>query len=196
MNEFIAPVVSGNVILTSAFRTASRPSHHGIDLAPRPRGNPAVLAYDDGEIILMQLNNPGAGNWLEIFHGSGHSKGKVTTYMHLADDFPLLEKGSKVKKGERIGTMGTTGQSTGVHLHFELRNVLPRNGGKSAIDPLPLLMGEGSGNGGGNWPISEDTIQALVQLGVTNSPEYWRGVVNVKYLDVLLKNMLRLIPVV
>lgn len=194
-NVLNVPIVTGNVILTSTFRPASRPSHHGIDFAPRPRGNPSILCYDNGYVILRQINNPSAGNWLEVLHDNG----SVSTYMHLDSGFKMPELNSRVKRGERIGTMGATGKSTGVHLHFELRGALPRNGGWNAFDPLPLLMANSNveiansnvkaAPGGGNWPISEETIQALVRLGVMNSPDYWRGVKNVQHLGQLLKNV-------
>jgi len=53
----------------------------------------------------------------------------------------VLSLGAKVRQGQQIGTMGTTGASTGIHLHFELRQMKARNGGANAVDPMPLLLG-------------------------------------------------------
>ena len=131
------PIIIGQVVITSRFRTPSRPNHNGTDFAPVPRGeNLPILAWDDGEIILLQKNNPSAGNWLEILHKNG----QVTTYMHLDSINSEIKRGAKVTKGQQIGTMGTTGHSTGVHLHFEIRNTKERNGGRNAIDPEPIIL--------------------------------------------------------
>jgi len=174
MTEITTPIVSGNVILTSGFGQRTNPvtrrlEHHpGIDLAPRPRGNPAILSFDDGEVILIQWNNPSAGNWVEILHDNGY----VTTYMHL-DSITVFRIGSRVRKGQQIGKMGTTGQSTGIHLHFEIRIARERNGGRNALDPMPFLseveemrfktvqeIREAEGN------LVADTIQNMLDRGV------------------------------
>ena len=61
-----------------------------------------------------------------------------TRYLHLAPNSVTVKLGDKVKKGDVIGYMGTTGLSTSVHLHFEIQY----NG--KAIDPKPFLLGENS----------------------------------------------------
>lgn len=137
MTILSVPIIIGHVVITSRFRTLSRPNHNGIDFAPIPRGqNLPILAWNDGEIILLQRNNPSAGNWIEILHENN----QVTTYMHLDSINSTLKRGSKVSRKQQIGTMGTTGHSTGVHLHFEIRNEKNRNGGRNAIDPEPILL--------------------------------------------------------
>ena len=68
-----------------------------------------------------------SGNYVVIDHGGGFS----TVYKHLSEVF--VYTGQTVRKGESIGKMGTTGYSTGVHLHFEMRE----NG--AAFDPAPFL---------------------------------------------------------
>jgi len=135
MTEFKTRIVIGNVVLTSGFRVPERPTHHGIDLGARPRGKPAILAFNDGFITLLQRNNPTAGNWLEIAHNDGF----ISTYMHLDTIAPGIMLGIGVDKGQPIGTMGTTGKSKGIHLHFELRREKQRDGGLNAIDPLPFI---------------------------------------------------------
>jgi len=130
------PVVAGNVVLTSGFRVPNRPNHHGVDFGARPRGKPPILSFGDGVITTLQNNNPTAGNWLEVTHDDG----LISTYMHLDTISAVLSLGAKVHQGQQIGTMGTTGESSGVHLHFELRRVKARNGGANAIDPMPFLL--------------------------------------------------------
>jgi len=86
--------------------------HSGIDVANR-RGTP-VYAADDGYVVLSGRDTWGYGNQVVIDHGNGFK----TRYAHL--DSILVKAGDTVKKGQKIGTMGSTGRSTGPHLHFEI----------------------------------------------------------------------------
>jgi murein DD-endopeptidase MepM/ murein hydrolase activator NlpD len=87
--------------------------HSGLDIAG-PEGSP-VLAADQGEVLKAYLNDDGYGGLIIIGHPSGYE----TWYGHL-DSFDVA-KGQQVKRGEQIGEMGSTGYSTGPHLHFEVR---------------------------------------------------------------------------
>jgi murein DD-endopeptidase MepM/ murein hydrolase activator NlpD len=97
--------------------------HEGVDLAA-PVGTP-VYAASDG-IVVGAAPNGGYGNWIRIDH-----PGKLATvYGHLSEFAPDIESGVQVSQGELIGFVGSTGRSTGAHLHFEiLKNV-------EAVDPL------------------------------------------------------------
>lgn len=90
--------------------------HKGTDIACDV-GTP-IAAAADGQIEFAGYYRS-AGNNIKILHPDG----KRTIYMHL--DRVLVAKGDQVLQGEAIGTCGTTGQSTGPHLHFEWRS---RNG--------------------------------------------------------------------
>lgn len=85
--------------------------HKGVDFA-LPVGTP-VLAIGDGEVIVSRRSG-GAGNYVAIRHGRQY----MTRYMHMKK--LLVKPGDKVKRGERIGLSGSTGRSTGPHLHFEI----------------------------------------------------------------------------
>ncbi|PHM73405.1 murein DD-endopeptidase MepM [Xenorhabdus kozodoii] len=107
-------------------------SHKGVDFA-MPVGTP-VMAVGDGEVVVAKFDGA-AGNFIAIRHGRQYT----TRYMHLRKI--LVKPGQKVKRGERIALSGSTGRSTGPHLHFEfwdnqrpvnpLTAKLPRSGGLS-----------------------------------------------------------------
>jgi murein DD-endopeptidase MepM/ murein hydrolase activator NlpD len=99
--------------------------HSGLDIAG-PEGTP-VVAADDGEILKAYWNEDGYGGLVIVGHPSGYE----TWYGHL-ESFDV-EKGDQVKRGQEIGLMGSTGFSTGPHLHFEVR----QDG--QLCDPLTFL---------------------------------------------------------
>lgn len=83
--------------------------HNGIDLA-RPRGTP-VFAAGGGTVSVVSSDSV-SGNFVNIGHGSGWA----SVYCHL--DRALVSPGQRVEAGDLIGVMGSTGASTGSHLHF------------------------------------------------------------------------------
>ena len=89
-------------------------SHNGIDLGWSSKNggkNQPIYATDDGKVIYKQTQTSGG----KVIHIK-HDNGKVTEYGHL--DTWVVDKGDKVKMGQKIGTMGRTGKATGNHLHF------------------------------------------------------------------------------
>ncbi len=87
--------------------------HEGVDLVA-PAGTP-VRAAADG-VVIGAAPNGRYGNWIRIDHG-----GKLATvYGHLSGFAPDIVAGTKVSRGDVIGFVGSTGRSTGAHLHFEL----------------------------------------------------------------------------
>lgn len=98
--------------------------HHGVDYAA-PSGTP-VQSIGDGTVIAKGWDKKGGGNYLKIKHNSTYT----TTYMHLKGFAKGVTKGCKVKQGQTIGYVGSTGASTGPHLDFRLQ----KNG--TYIDPL------------------------------------------------------------
>jgi len=99
--------------------------HRGIDIRA-PRGTP-VKAASDGVIARSEYNRHGYGNLIVI----KHEKNLSTYYGHLSRR--ATAPGRKVKKGQFIGRVGSTGMSTGPHLHFEVRR------GRTALDPSAFL---------------------------------------------------------
>ncbi|MFC7370780.1 peptidoglycan DD-metalloendopeptidase family protein [Fictibacillus iocasae] len=87
-------------------------AHKGIDIA-RPTER-SILAADNGTVVEAGFDNGGYGNKIVI----NHNNGMRTMYAHLSSI--AVKSGDVVKKGQKIGVMGSTGQSTGIHLHFEV----------------------------------------------------------------------------
>ena len=86
--------------------------HNGVDMAA-PSGSPILAAYD-GEVIAASYS-PTMGNYIMIDHGDG----LITIYMHASS--VSVGSGTMVARGEQIGCVGSTGRSTGPHLHFSVR---------------------------------------------------------------------------
>ena len=99
--------------------------HMGIDLAG-PTGTP-IYATADGSVSDSGWNSGGYGNLIKIDHG----RGIETRYGHLSKI--VVSQGSRVKRGQLIGYMGSTGRSTGSHLHYEVR-IEGR-----AVNPVPFM---------------------------------------------------------
>ena len=99
--------------------------HTGIDVAS-PQGTP-ILAADDGVVALVGSGTTGYGNYVVISHAGGIT----TLYGHLLT--ATVRQGARVSQGQVIGLEGSTGNSTGPHVHFEVRaNTQP-------VDPAPYL---------------------------------------------------------
>jgi len=109
---FAHPVPGSVVTSTFGFRTFDMAFHRGIDLGTGNHNLP-VYAAESGTVILS-ASSPTAGNWVVIHHGDG----LVTKYMHNLANFVAV--GQKVEKGQQIALTGTTGNSTGNHLHFQV----------------------------------------------------------------------------
>ena len=100
--------------------------HQAIDIANKAA--PTILAADSGTVIAAGwLDGYGYGNRVIIDHGNGFQ----TLYAHLAS--VSVVAGQTVNRGNAIGRMGATGRSTGIHLHFEVRQ------GGALLNPLQFL---------------------------------------------------------
>lgn len=127
----------GSAVTTSGFGWRLHPligswlMHSGRDLAA-PEGTPVVAALS-GRVVSSGLAG-GYGLAVEIEHQGPRRR---TLYGHLSELY--VQEGETVRQGEVIGRVGSTGLSTGPHLHFELR--LPQDGGWVATDPGDLDPG-------------------------------------------------------
>lgn len=101
--------------------------HHGLDIAG-PEGAP-ILAAGDG-VVVRAGTEPHLGNFVEIQHGMGY----LTVYGHCRQ--VAVTRGAQVRRGQIVAYMGTTGEATAPHLHFEIWH----HG--EAVDPRRFLQGE------------------------------------------------------
>ena len=120
--EFIWPIERQLTWVSQRFRHGK---HMAIDLATR--GGTQVRAADTGKVIKVGWSDNGYGYRIVVDHGIDY----VTIYAHLSEYY--VEEGDIVTKGEVIGAVGSTGNSTGPHLHFEIRDY------GYLIDPLLVL---------------------------------------------------------
>jgi murein DD-endopeptidase MepM/ murein hydrolase activator NlpD len=141
------PIVSG-------FRTASRPTHNGVDLGV-PKGT-VVHAAAAGLVIVMRCNAvaPDGGDWgcnrdgSPSVHGCGwyvdilHAGGVVTRYCHMVAQ-PEVSVGQRVVAGQVIGQSGSSGHSSGPHLHFEVHLNSDRSFA-GAVNPVPFMVQAGT----------------------------------------------------
>jgi murein DD-endopeptidase MepM/ murein hydrolase activator NlpD len=123
--------VKASVEFTSGFGVRSDPFHFsaamhpGIDLAGA-YGTP-IYATADGTVLRAGWNSGGYGNLVEIDHG----RGITTRYGHMSAI--LVHAGDHVTRGQQVGRMGSTGRSTGNHLHYEVRI------DGRAVNPIPFM---------------------------------------------------------
>ena len=115
-------------------------NHTGIDLCGSAGSR--IMAVQDGEVTHAGWQN-GYGNCVEIKHTDEQGNVFYSFYGHMRDNSISVEKGQNVVTGQIIGIQGSTGNSTGDHLHFEIRTDSGSN--KYAIDPAPYLFTEKEG---------------------------------------------------
>ena len=111
--------------INSPFGPRGKGFHAGIDIdSPSYQ---EVKSAMDGEVILARNTRRGYGKVVFLQHAHGY----MTVYAHL--NVIMVREGEAVRQGQAIGGVGSTGKSTGPHLHFEIRQ------NDRPIDPLPLL---------------------------------------------------------
>ena len=114
---FLWPAPSCHYV-SSAYGWRSRGWHKGIDLVRSGGGalGTPVIASRSGRVEVVQRSNSGYGNMILINHGDGYK----TRYAHLVSGSMTVSVGDYVDAGQTIGKVGSTGNSTGPHLHFEV----------------------------------------------------------------------------
>lgn len=114
--------------------THNRLMHWGVDYGNTPSNN-TIVAAAAGKVTFSKSTN-GYGNTVMIVHSIG-DKTYETVYAHLQS--MNVKVGQAVEQGERIGVKGTTGNSTGIHLHFEVHTGRWNNTFTNAVDPLRYI---------------------------------------------------------
>ncbi|MFG3598511.1 M23 family metallopeptidase [Micromonospora chersina] len=144
-----APLPGGVV---SGFRTTERPSHNGVDLAADKRTE--IHAASAGRVLVARCDpdrsgrrdcdrdgwpgKGGCGWFVDILHAGGY----ITRYCHMIER-PRVVPGQSVEAGEVIGLSGTSGNSSGPHLHFEVHIDSDRSS-RGAINPVPFMRERGA----------------------------------------------------
>jgi murein DD-endopeptidase MepM/ murein hydrolase activator NlpD len=134
--------------VTSGFRTPSRPDHDGVDLAAARHvpiraaaGGQVITAGCDGDNSGQRcrrdgsISTPGCGWYVKVLHAGGI----VTMYCHMVYR-PQVTEGQTVAAGDVLGQVGTSGHSSGVHLHFEVHD--PGQGGP--VNPITFMQERGA----------------------------------------------------
>ncbi len=126
LSTYVNPCPGSHVTSGFGYRSFDHKVHLGIDLATGSRKVPTYAA-DSGRVVSAAFGSS-VGNMIVIDHGNGI----VTKYMHHSKMY--VKAGDYVVKGQQIGLAGTTGHSTGIHLHYQVEV----NG--SPVNPLPYLV--------------------------------------------------------
>ena len=124
--EFEGYIWPAKGTLTSGYGWRWGRPHKGVDIAA-PIGTP-IMAAASGEVISAGWNSGGYGNLVKVKHPNG----SVTLYAH--NHKIMVRRGQKVQQGQQIAQMGSTGFSTGSHLHFEIHP-----SGNGAVNPIAYL---------------------------------------------------------
>ncbi|MET7398041.1 M23 family metallopeptidase [Dactylosporangium sp. NPDC005572] len=145
--EWVTPV---HAPIVSGFRTAERPGHDGVDLGAA-RGTPIHVA-SSGTVVVVRCNvvpashgcdqdgspsTPGCGWYVDV----RHTGNVVTRYCHMLTR-PTVVEGQQVLAGQVIGKVGSSGHSSGPHLHFEV-HVNGDRGPSGAVDPVSFMHAKG-----------------------------------------------------
>lgn len=121
--------------------------HNGIDLIANPRNNNAeIVAVEAGTVTGVQKTGEqyGTGCYVRIRHDNG----LYTLYYHLRSGSIVVNKGDHVSKGQKLGIIGTTGVSTGIHLHFQI----DRGSSSTSINPYDYVFNGKNIIDGGSTP--------------------------------------------
>jgi murein DD-endopeptidase MepM/ murein hydrolase activator NlpD len=143
-------------LVGSAFRTASRPNHQGVDLSSG-RYTP-IAAAASGVVSMVKCDEDRRGRLscnVDGYPGKGgcgwmveiqHALNIMTRYCHMVQR-PFVREGQEVTAGEVIGRVGSSGNSSGPHLHFEVHTNNDRSSA-GAIDPVAFMRDQGATLGG------------------------------------------------
>ena len=160
------PINSENIRITSYYGNRQyyyqgklvKDFHNGIDLVPSPCNNNEILAYEDGTVTSLQRTGVqyGTGCYVRL----KHSNGLYTLYYHLKSGSVYVNVGDKVKKGQKLGIIGTTGKSTGIHLHFQI----DKGSSSTSINPYDYLFNGKSFTNNESADLSKYSDEELAKM--------------------------------
>jgi len=154
-------IESGNHWESCAFDMTTTPKHKGEDLINR---TPETKATPDWIVAIEQgkVTSTGYGIKAGYYVYVQHSNGYYSAYMHLKKGTIQVKKNEMVRKGQRLGYMGESGDADGVHLHLAIK---PNT--QTYVDPYPYLIGELDFNG--EWEAG--TYKTLKEKYIRTSPK-------------------------
>lgn len=125
--------------ITVNVQTQTR-AHTGIDLVVISIDNPKICAVLEGKVVVARAGNTGYGNYVVIRHTLEDNSTIYTLYGHMKQGSLMVAEGMEIQTGQVLGIMGNTGNSTGSHLHFEIR--VGENSSNKTVDPYSYLFGD------------------------------------------------------
>lgn len=114
-------------------------AHTGIDLVCISKASPKVCSALAGKVVVATPGSTGYGNYVVLQHTAEDGTTFYTLYGHMIQGSIQVSVGEEIEQGRVLGTMGSTGNSTGNHLHFEVR--IGENSSTKAVDPFNYLFG-------------------------------------------------------
>ncbi|MDE1669725.1 peptidoglycan DD-metalloendopeptidase family protein [Nocardia gipuzkoensis] len=145
------PMATGTFTVSDTFGSRGG-AHRGVDLAA-PDGTP-IFSVSDGRVVAAGPAS-GFGNWIVVDSVDTNGRSYSAVYGHMWDSGVLVRPGDTVTAGQHIGAVGSAGESSGPHLHFEIVPGGRFTGGRQ-IDPLPWLDGAPTPDVGGARAYSSD----------------------------------------
>ncbi|MEV6276446.1 peptidoglycan DD-metalloendopeptidase family protein [Nocardia sp. NPDC051832] len=141
------PLAAGTFTVSDTFGSRGG-DHRGVDMAATD-GTP-IFSVSDGKVVAAGPAS-GFGNWIVVDSIDTNGRGYSAVYGHMWDNGVLVRVGDTVTAGQQIGMVGSAGESSGPHLHFEIVPGGRFTGGRH-IDPLPWLDGAPTPDlGGAQW---------------------------------------------
>lgn len=110
--------------------TGKRKLHAGVDLVSG-RANTAIIAPEDGVVLEARKSTAPGGGYGYFVKMKGMT-GATHLFAHLVEGSIEVKKGQRIIQGQKLGIMGSTGASTGIHLHWEVRGRIP-------VDPIKWM---------------------------------------------------------
>lgn len=144
-SNFVLPFDTNNYSITSEYGKRIDPIskeesiHTGIDVVPTSDN---IIAIADGVVSISTIDKYGA-EYIMIEHTIDNIKYR-SSYWHLKEDSRIVKTNDEVKQGQQIGIMGSSGYSTGTHLHFALEKYNTKTKEYEYIDPSTIIKNSNS----------------------------------------------------